>query len=188
MKKPGAESVGTARPRPVRGLRDIRTLGGLRRPTPPASTAPPAPAGAALVDVRLGIGLGKRGTRPADRPPERPRAWVFVKRPGFARYQGALAVDQLVEPDVEIFEEGRDVVVLAELPGVAKEEIEVQVNGDVLTLATKPTHPGRRRYYRELVLPFPASAAGLSWGFRNGVLELEVSRAESPGAARRKTS
>jgi HSP20 family molecular chaperone IbpA len=43
----------------------------------------------------------------------------------------------------------------------------------------------RRRYYRELLLPFPVSGEGIQWSLRNGVLELELSRADPPDAGRR---
>lgn len=178
------EAHGAARAR-LRGLRDIRTVGGLRRSASPARSGP---SPTSRFEVRVGIGMAQRASRPADQPAERPRAWVFVKRPRFARHQGTLLVDRVVEPDVEVFEEGQGVVVLAELPGVNKEDVEVHVGGDVLTLATKPTHPDRRRYYRELLLPFRVSEKGMKWSLRNGVLELGLGRAEPHGAARRKKS
>jgi HSP20 family molecular chaperone IbpA len=87
-----------------------------------------------------------------------------------------LLVGREDRPEVEVFEEGQSLVVLAELLGVGKEDILVHVSGDILTLATNPTHPERRRYYRELVLPFPVVEEGMRWNLRNGVLELEAER------------
>ena len=171
MGKGDDERDGAARAGRVRGLRDIRTLGSLRRSLPPG------------VNVR--IGLAEHSPRPvSELPPQRPRTWVFVKRPRFARHQGMLLVDRMAEPDVEVFEEEQSLVVLAELPGAREEDIDVQVNGDVLTLSTRP-NPDRRQYYRELLLPFPVSADIVQRALRNGVLELELGRAPSAAAAER---
>jgi HSP20 family protein len=38
---------------------------------------------------------------------------------------------------VDVFEEGGQVVVKAELPGMTKEEVDVQVTGDVVTISGK---------------------------------------------------
>jgi HSP20 family molecular chaperone IbpA len=179
MGKSDDERQGAARADRVRGLRDIRTLGGL------GSSARPRPV-RWVPNVRLGFAQ-RPGPPAPGLPTERPRTWVFLTRPRFTRHQGLLLVDQLVEPDVEVFEEEEAVVVLAGLPGVREEDIEVQVNGDVLTLCTRP--PGldlRRRYYRELLLPFPVLQENVQRAFRNGVLELELGRASSLGATRRK--
>jgi len=40
-------------------------------------------------------------------------------------------------PAVDVFEEGGQVVVKAELPGMTKEEVDVQVTGDLLTISGK---------------------------------------------------
>lgn len=166
----------------VRGLRDIRTFSSLSRVSP-------VHIGLPSVDMRVGLGSGALQPRP--RPnlegPEQPRAWVFVKRPRFSRHQGMLLVDRVHEPEVDIFEEGRSLAVLVELPSVREEDIEVQVNGDVLILSTKPGHDEqRRRYYRELLLPFAVETGSIQQVFRNGVLELELERASSSSEAGRK--
>ncbi|MDD5309186.1 MAG: Hsp20/alpha crystallin family protein [Deltaproteobacteria bacterium] len=93
-----------------------------------------------------------------------------------------LLVDRMAEPHVEVFEEEQALVVLAELPGAREEDIDVQVNGDVLTLSTGPT-PDGRRYYRELLLPFPVSPDNVQRALHNGVLELELCRAPSHAGA-----
>ena len=160
----------------MRGLRDIRTLGRLRR-------SAPARLVLSLLDVQLGFS-GRPPRRLAELPPEPPRAWVFVKRPRFARHQGMLLVDRLAEPVVEVFEEEQALVVLVELPGVREEDIDVQVDRDVLILSTRSASEWRR-YYRELLLPFSVTPANMRRALRNGVLELELARASTSGAAER---
>ncbi len=158
----------------VRGLRDIRTLGRLRRP---------ASANGVLHLLEVCIGLRASGSghqgRPGPAAPEatgHARAWVFVKRPRFRRHQGMLLVDLVAEPTADVFEEGRALVVLAELPGIREEDVEVRVNGDVLTIDTRSGREDQRRYYREILLPFPVAPGSIQRAFRNGVLEIELER------------
>lgn len=154
----------------IRGLRDIRTPCSLRRP------AAQRPSEVVRVEVRLGAGSPSRARTGPGKAVERPRAWVFVERPRFSRHQGLLLVDRVEEPEVDIFEDGRALAVLAELRGVAEEEIEVRANGDVLTIETRPGAEGRPRYYREMLLPFPVNGDGIRRSFRNGVLDLRIER------------
>ncbi|WP_342725777.1 Hsp20/alpha crystallin family protein [Bradyrhizobium sp. B097] len=41
--------------------------------------------------------------------------------------------------DLDVYEDERDVVVLAELPGLSEDEIEVMVDDDVLTILAEPS-------------------------------------------------
>jgi len=160
----------------VRGLRDIQTLGALRKPLQGLLRSP-------IADVRTTQGPAQREPRaPADQSgtPEQPRAWVFVKRPRSSRHQGMLLVDRMAEPAVDIFEKDHSLVVFAELPGARREDVDVRVNGDVLVLSTTPGNNDRRRYYREMLLPFPVNSERIQQTFRNGVLEIELERASSP--------
>ncbi|MEJ2700037.1 MAG: Hsp20/alpha crystallin family protein, partial [Desulfuromonadales bacterium] len=40
-----------------------------------------------------------------------------------------------VSPAVDLFEEGNDVVVKAEIPGVKKEDLDVNISGDTITIS-----------------------------------------------------
>jgi HSP20 family molecular chaperone IbpA len=156
----------------VRALQDIRTLGALRKPTP---------AGLRLASADVGAEPKPPAPAKSANAHEPPRTWVFVKQPRFSRHQGALTVHQLAEPEVDLFEHGQSLVVLAKLPGVRHKDVEVHVHGDILVLSTRPNHDDRRRYYRELLLPFSVSSKGIHRKFRrNDVLELEFHRASPP--------
>ena len=75
---------------------------------------------------------------------------VKVRPFGNIHKSGAgLAVEEDHEPVVDVLEEGDEIRVIAELPGVAQRDITFEVNGDVLTLSTK----GPRRYHAEVLLP-----------------------------------
>lgn len=94
-------------------------------------------------------------------------------------------------PSVDVFQRGSDLVVRADLPGVSKDDIEVEVNDDSLTIR------GERRYEREeerdgvyrsersygtfaRVVPLPegAIADSAKASFRDGVLEVVL---QAPG-------
>jgi HSP20 family protein len=84
---------------------------------------------------------------------------------------GAEVVD-IREPLVDVFDEGDELVVVAELPGVTADEISVTLNGDVLAIRTQ----GARHFAREVLLPVMVDAAQLRQTYHNGILELRVSK------------
>lgn len=76
------------------------------------------------------------------------------------------------EPLVDIFDEGQEIVLVAELPGVSEEEICVEVRDDVLSLQTT----GQRKYEKEILLPSAVDVKSLEKTFKNGILELRLKR------------
>jgi HSP20 family protein len=77
------------------------------------------------------------------------------------------------EPIVDVFDEGDKLLIVAELPGVAKKEIKVELNGDVLALNTT----GARKYAKEVLLPSAAVEDGMTVSCNNGVLEVRLQKA-----------
>jgi HSP20 family protein len=94
-------------------------------------------------------------------------------------------------PLVNVFSDGEDFVLVAELPGVRKEDLDVQVRGDTLRIQGKKTiahadgasvHRRERtagQFDRTLTLPAEIDAAKVSADYRDGVLTLRLPRAES---------
>jgi len=153
----------------LRGLRDIHTIGTIGSARANGPSAGHAPA------ARLGLRTRTRIATVERAPVERPRAWVFVRRPRFARHQGMLLVEPLEEPTVEIFEEGAALVVLAELSGVNQADVEVRVSGDILVIAARGAR-GAPRYHGEILLPFAVASQPIELALRNGVLEIGLQR------------
>ena len=90
-------------------------------------------------------------------------------------------------PEVEVFQRNNEVVVRADLPGLKKDDLTVDVTDDAITIAGERreeheeeragTYRSERRYgsfYR--VLPLPAGAIGdqAKATFNNGVLEITM--------------
>lgn len=94
-------------------------------------------------------------------------------------------------PPVDIFEHGDDLVMRAELPGVMKEDLDVRVEGNVLTLrgerrrdqaiSEESYHRIERSYgafTRSFTLPGSVDANGIRATFKDGVLDLVLPKAE----------
>jgi HSP20 family protein len=76
------------------------------------------------------------------------------------------------EPMVDLFDEETEILVVAEMPGVAEEEICIEVREDILAIESR----GSRRYAKEILLPAPVDAATLAQTYRNGILEIRMKK------------
>lgn len=82
-------------------------------------------------------------------------------------------VAEVREPLVDLLDEGGQLRVLAEVPGVEASDIKVEVQGDILTLSAQGKD---RKYYKEVLLPWPVVAEEMEWAYQNGVLEIKLSK------------
>lgn len=82
-------------------------------------------------------------------------------------------VAEVREPLVDVFDEGQEIVVVAELPGVGEEEIHIEVQDDILSLETT----GERQYAKEILLSETVDATTLQKAYKNGILELRLKKA-----------
>jgi len=64
--------------------------------------------------------------------------------------------------------------VIAELPGVEKEDIDLRATETSLTISAESQH---RKYYKELRLPTPVNPKSAKATYRNGVLEVSLPKA-----------
>lgn len=109
-------------------------------------------------------------------------------RPGWF---GATETPAAVLP-LDIYESGDKVVVKAAAPGVAAEDIEVTITGDVLTIkgemkAEEKVEKGNylrqeRRFgsfCRQVSLPAGVRTEGVQAAFKDGILTLELAKAET---------
>ncbi|NCO37739.1 MAG: molecular chaperone [Armatimonadetes bacterium CG_4_10_14_3_um_filter_66_18] len=94
-------------------------------------------------------------------------------------------------PAVDIRETTQAIVLEADLPGLRKEDIEVSLNGDTLSLSgarlpTETEEPARHhraerslgRFHRSFALEVPADPEAVEASYRNGVLQIIVPKAE----------
>jgi len=95
-------------------------------------------------------------------------------------------------PPVNVWSDDEKAVVTAEVPGVRKEDLDISVENDALTLkgSREPEEisegeryrrreRGRGSFSRMIPLPFPVQAEGVEASYKNGVLTVTLPRAEA---------
>jgi len=87
--------------------------------------------------------------------------------------EGAV-VEEVREPLVDVFDEKEAIRVIAELPGVEANDIKVELEGDILSIAADGKN---RKYNKEILLPAKGKPESLKTSYRNGILEITVSKA-----------
>jgi len=78
---------------------------------------------------------------------------------------------ELREPIVDIFEEEDHIRVMAEMPGVKENEINLDIHDNTLTISTDTP---ARKYYKEVELPNPVKKKAVESSYRNGILEVKL--------------
>lgn len=74
------------------------------------------------------------------------------------------------EPLVDLFDEEKSLKVVAELPGIEKKDIKLELKKNKLIISTK-----EKKYYKELELPSKARLTK-KWTCKNGVLEISLKK------------
>jgi HSP20 family protein len=82
-------------------------------------------------------------------------------------------VQETREPHIDIFEEAGFTLILAELPGVSRQDIKLTLQDDLLTISATRD---QRRYYKEILLPGPHNRHRLRFTCNNGILEIRAFR------------
>ncbi|MCY0883058.1 MAG: Hsp20/alpha crystallin family protein [Acidianus infernus] len=85
------------------------------------------------------------------------------------------SVPRIRKPLVDVVEKENEIKVIAELPGVNKEDIKVRVNGNKLIISAKSED---RQYYTEVELPAEVDEKSAKAVYRNGVLEVTLQKKE----------
>ncbi|MFB6154455.1 MAG: Hsp20/alpha crystallin family protein [Haloferacaceae archaeon] len=83
------------------------------------------------------------------------------------------------ETHVDVYEEQDGVRVVADLPGVEKEAIDLKCDGELLTISAAND---RREYDERVRLPVRVDEHSARATFKNGVLEVTFDRAEDSAA------
>ena len=82
---------------------------------------------------------------------------------------GRSAVQEVIEPVVDVFEEQDHTLVVAEMPGIAAEDVHLEVKDDVLTITAEKA---KKKYRKEVLLPDTFPREKMQVSCTNGVLEV----------------
>ena len=83
---------------------------------------------------------------------------------------GRSEVQEVREPLVDILEEEDHLLVAGELPGIAKEDVKIKIQKDVLLISAER---GDRKYGKKVLLPRDVTRGRLRVSCKNGILEIE---------------
>jgi HSP20 family protein len=78
------------------------------------------------------------------------------------------------EPLVEVNEEEDIIIVIAEMPGVDREDIELKATSRSITISTK--EDASRHYHKEVELPTTIDSEYAKARYSNGILEIELKK------------
>lgn len=82
-------------------------------------------------------------------------------------------VEDIREPLVDVFDEEDHVAIIAEMPGVEEEKIDIEVAGDVLRIAASDKG---RKYAKEVLLPCQVKPEPIGKSYKNGMLEIKLAK------------
>lgn len=98
-------------------------------------------------------------------------------------------------PPLDLYADGEQLVLKAELPGMKKEDINISLEGDVLSLSGErkeeggydkaETHRSERflgRFQRTLTLPYAINNAKVQASYKDGILTVTLPKAEEAKA------
>ena len=89
---------------------------------------------------------------------------------------GQLGIREESEPLVDVFECGDEFFIVAEVPGVNKDDIQIRPKEDSVTISVDTPQRG---YYKELALTLRIDPKSMMTSCKNGVLELHLKKAAS---------
>ncbi len=84
-----------------------------------------------------------------------------------------VAVHEIREPMVDLFDEPTRVLIVAEVPGIAEANLQLELQDDILLISTRKGEPN---YRKELLLPASFAEKDMSFQCRNGVLEIVLKK------------
>jgi HSP20 family protein len=82
-------------------------------------------------------------------------------------------VEEEREPITDVFNEKEEIKIYAEMPGVDKKNIQIDLREDILDISVKS---GLRKYRKELLLPVKVKFENITWNYKNGMLEIRIKK------------
>jgi HSP20 family protein len=104
---------------------------------------------------------------------------------------GAVVPAEYREPFIDVIETDKEVIATAEMPGLEKQDIKINVTEDRLEISAETKHEEKKEekgyvyrerrsgsYYRAISLPSPVDPDKSKASYKNGVLEIKMPKTE----------
>lgn len=89
------------------------------------------------------------------------------------RTAGRPKITEEREPLVDVIEDKNTITIVAEVPGVSKENIDIKIRDMRLVISAAS---GDRKYYKEIELPAKVKPESAKASYKNGVLEIRLEK------------
>jgi HSP20 family protein len=86
---------------------------------------------------------------------------------------GGPTVKEEREPITDVFDEKEEICVYAEMPGVNKSDIKIDLKGDILDISART---GDKKYHKEVLLPAKVKPGTIISSYKNGILEIKIKK------------
>lgn len=80
-------------------------------------------------------------------------------------------VEEEREPITDVFDEDEEICIYAEMPGIKKDDIKLDLKEDILDISAQTD---KRKYHKEVLLPVKVQTDTLISSYKNGILEIKV--------------
>ncbi len=125
------------------------------------------------------------------------RGWFRSMRPGFPGMSDLWGTYEMRQPSMDVIDREKDILIRAELPGVDKQDLDISVSDNILTIKGESKFESKKEkdeYYsseikqgsfaRSVMLPNNVDSTKISAELKNGLLEVTVPKT---GSTKRKT-
>lgn len=107
-----------------------------------------------------------------------PKVWSFSAKPKAGRtYQRSiertLLIERVEEPRTDLLEKVDNLVIMAQLPDVKKEDIHLEIEGDILSISARDRSRSKK-YMKEMLLPFIVDEDRIQTKYRDGIFEMTL--------------
>ncbi len=82
-------------------------------------------------------------------------------------------VDEERDPITDVFDEGNELIIIAEMPGMAEEDISIELKEDILEISAANK---LRKFHKEVLLPVKEVKENLTSTYNNGILEIRIKK------------
>ena len=105
--------------------------------------------------------------------------------------RGAVVPSEYREPFIDVMEKDKEIIATAEMPGLEKKDIKINVTEDMLEISAETKQEEKKEekgyiyrerrsgsYYRAISLPSPVDPDNSKATYENGVLEIKMPKTE----------